>query len=96
MRLRRKSSAVGLTKETLRRYHRPYWHVTETTMNTASHPTAVSALSADKAERAGALYAVFAAVLLGIVLIAGSGFAGPKVLHNAAHDSRHANVFPCH
>jgi cobalt transporter subunit CbtB len=33
---------------------------------------------------------------LGIVLIAGSGFAGPEVLHNAAHDSRHANVFPCH
>lgn len=65
-------------------------------MNTASHPPTAPALSEEKAERAGALYAVFAAVLLGVVLIAGSGFAGPEVLHNAAHDSRHANVFPCH
>ena len=65
-------------------------------MNPTSHLPASPASSSDQAERAGALYAVFIAVLLGIVLIAGSGFAGPEVLHNAAHDSRHANLFPCH
>jgi cobalt transporter subunit CbtB len=26
----------------------------------------------------------------------GIGFAGAEVLHNAAHDARHANNFPCH
>lgn len=34
--------------------------------------------------------------LLGLVLVWGVGFAYPAVIHNAAHDSRHALVFPCH
>ena len=34
--------------------------------------------------------------LLGIFLIYGVGFAQPSLLHNAAHDGRHAHVFPCH
>jgi cobalt transporter subunit CbtB len=25
-----------------------------------------------------------------------SGFAEPSILHNAAHDWRHAHNFPCH
>ncbi len=36
------------------------------------------------------------ALLLGIVILYGVGFAGAEVLHNAAHDSRHAFTFPCH
>ena len=36
------------------------------------------------------------AILLGLVLIYGAGFAAPSVLHNAAHDGRHAFAFPCH
>ena len=36
------------------------------------------------------------AVLLGVFLLYGAGFAQPHVLHNAAHDSRHAFAFPCH
>jgi len=40
---------------------------------------------------AGALALVF-----GVVLVAGAGFAGPEALHNAAHDARHAMGFPCH
>jgi cobalt transporter subunit CbtB len=39
--------------------------------------------------------ALFAAIL-GIVVIFGVGFANISVAHNAAHDSRHAMVFPCH
>jgi cobalt transporter subunit CbtB len=34
--------------------------------------------------------------LLGVFLLIGVGFAGPDIIHNAAHDARHANVFPCH
>lgn len=37
-----------------------------------------------------------AAVLLGVFVVAGVGFAGPAAIHNAAHDSRHAFAFPCH
>ncbi len=36
-----------------------------------------------------------AAALLGIVVIAGVGFA-PGVAHDAAHDVRHTMAFPCH
>ena len=34
--------------------------------------------------------------LLGSFLLYGVGFAQPSQLHNAAHDGRHAHVFPCH
>ncbi|MDE2228759.1 MAG: CbtB-domain containing protein [Alphaproteobacteria bacterium] len=36
------------------------------------------------------------AILLGLMLIWGVGFATPSALHNAAHDSRHGLAFPCH
>jgi cobalt transporter subunit CbtB len=39
--------------------------------------------------------ALFAAVLGG-VMIFGVGFSDLSVSHNAAHDTRHAMVFPCH
>lgn len=42
------------------------------------------------------VYAVTAAVLTGTLIIAAVGFAGPEVLHNAAHDIRHGLAFPCH
>lgn len=36
------------------------------------------------------------AVLLGAVMIFATGFSHSSVAHNAAHDMRHANGFPCH
>ncbi len=36
------------------------------------------------------------ALLFGALLIFGAGFANSSTLHNAAHDGRHANAFPCH
>jgi cobalt transporter subunit CbtB len=36
------------------------------------------------------------AALLGVVIVIGVGFAGPDVIHQAAHDSRHSLNFPCH
>ena len=42
------------------------------------------------------VFAVSAAMLIGALIILGVGFAGPEVLHNAAHDIRHGLAFPCH
>ncbi len=42
------------------------------------------------------LLPVAAAALAGLLLIFGAGFAQPHVVHNAAHDTRHAVGFPCH
>lgn len=47
------------------------------------------------AGRVGLVPALMAA-LLGLFVVLGVGFAGADVLHNAAHDARHAHAFPCH
>lgn len=39
---------------------------------------------------------VTAALLLGVFIVFGMGFAGAEVMHNAAHDMRHGIAFPCH
>ena len=39
---------------------------------------------------------LLSALLLGIVVLYGSGFVSTSVVHNAAHDMRHAIGFPCH
>lgn len=44
----------------------------------------------------GKAWPVVVAVMLGVGLIYGVGFAGSSVLHDAAHDSRHSFSFPCH
>jgi cobalt transporter subunit CbtB len=54
---------------------------------TAQKPIAATAAAAPSA--------VFA-VLLGVFLIYGVGFASPMTIHNAAHDARHSFAFPCH
>lgn len=36
------------------------------------------------------------AVLLGLFIVGVVGFSPIDVVHNAAHDARHANAFPCH
>jgi cobalt transporter subunit CbtB len=36
------------------------------------------------------------AILFGAFLVYGVGFAGSALIHNAAHDTRHAFTFPCH
>jgi cobalt transporter subunit CbtB len=37
-----------------------------------------------------------AVFFLGAAFIFIAGFAQPELLHNAAHDMRHAMSFPCH
>lgn len=36
------------------------------------------------------------AAFLGVFLLWGVGFSHIEALHNAAHDTRHSNAFPCH
>jgi len=49
------------------------------------------ALPRTQAVTAGAV-----ALILGLFLLYGVGFAQPEAIHNAAHDSRHGFTFPCH
>ena len=37
-----------------------------------------------------------AAFFLGAVILFGAGFLSTSAVHNAAHDARHAQGFPCH
>ena len=36
------------------------------------------------------------AILLGLLIVGVAGFSHQDVIHNAAHDTRHSNAFPCH
>lgn len=45
---------------------------------------------------AAAALPLLGAMLIGIVIVYGAGFSHSASTHNAAHDARHANVFPCH
>ena len=47
-------------------------------------------------QSAASLAAPLAAVLLGAILLLGTGFAPIPIAHNAAHDARHSFAFPCH
>jgi cobalt transporter subunit CbtB len=63
-------------------------------MNTGTiHPPAAAVRPLTRARTwPGALIAV----LLGAVIFYGVGFASAPLLHNAAHDTRHSQGFPCH
>ncbi len=51
----------------------------------------LSLISTQERIAAGAI-----ALLLGTFMLAGIGFANSDVVHNTAHDTRHALTFPCH
>lgn len=36
------------------------------------------------------------AIVLGLFVVGFVGFSHVEAVHNAAHDTRHANAFPCH
>jgi len=45
---------------------------------------------------ASPLIQIIAALLFGMIILFGVGFASMGVAHNAAHDVRHTMAFPCH
>lgn len=63
------------------------------TMNSKAKAVSSQAPAISLSQRAGV-----AAIggILGVFLLIGVGFANPDIIHNAAHDARHANAFPCH
>ena len=58
--------------------------------------TAIAATNVATLSLTQRLIAAGAALLLGLVLLVGTGFAGDYRLHNGAHDTRHSMGFPCH
>jgi cobalt transporter subunit CbtB len=48
------------------------------------------------AGQVGRLSQALMAMVLGVFVIGMVGFSHIDVLHNAAHDVRHSNAFPCH
>ena len=66
-------------------------HTEGVAMNATATVSAVSSLSLSQRLIAGAF-----ALVLGLILVGGVGFAGDMNIHNGAHDTRHAMGFPCH
>ena len=60
-------------------------------MNTQASAVGTASLSVSQRLVAGVL-----ALMIGLVLIGGVGFASDMAIHNGAHDTRHALGFPCH
>ncbi len=58
-----------------------------------TYTAAVRTLTTSKIET---LKAAFVALIVGLGLVYGAGFANSEGVHDAAHDSRHALSFPCH
>ena len=49
-----------------------------------------------KSDQDSQLFSIAVAALAGLFLLIAAGFAQASVLHNGAHDTRHAIAFPCH
>ncbi len=60
-------------------------------MNAQTSAVGTASLSVSQRVVAGVL-----ALMIGLVLIGGVGFASDMAIHNGAHDTRHALGFPCH
>ncbi len=46
--------------------------------------------------RAQVVASALAVAALGVTLLWGVGFSHIEAIHNASHDTRHSNGFPCH
>ena len=57
--------------------------------------TSTTAVSAAKTLSGTRLQSAFA-VMFGLFMVGMVGFSNIDVVHNAAHDVRHSNAFPCH
>jgi len=48
------------------------------------------------AEKTAAKLPAVLALIFGVFMVFGAGFAQSSTIHNAAHDTRHAVSVPCH
>ena len=58
--------------------------------------TATGPLDQATATAGGVAVQAILAMLLGALVIGIAGFSHMDVVHNASHDTRHSNGFPCH
>jgi cobalt transporter subunit CbtB len=65
-------------------------------MNMQSNLPATATTVPATGEKTAAIGQTLLAALLGVFLIWGVGFSHSSAFHNAAHDTRHSNAFPCH
>jgi cobalt transporter subunit CbtB len=63
---------------------------------TSSRRTAAPSAASAGTSSLGRALPIALAALLGVFLVAGTGFAHTEAAHNAAHDTRHSLAFPCH
>lgn len=60
-------------------------------------PSSSAASSSIRISRSSsAVVQALSAMLLGVFVIGVAGFTQLPAVHNAAHDMRHSNAFPCH
>ncbi|MFL5240009.1 MAG: CbtB-domain containing protein [Rhizomicrobium sp.] len=57
---------------------------------------AASISASSRQVRLGARAQAFLAICFGLLIVGVVGFSHVDAIHNAAHDTRHANAFPCH
>ncbi|SNB62095.1 cobalt transporter subunit CbtB [Arboricoccus pini] len=62
----------------------------------AAHQVTIASTAAGTTSRASVLLQAFIAMGLGLFIVGMVGFSHIEVVHNAAHDTRHSNAFPCH
>jgi len=62
------------------------------------HQTVSTSVSTENRSgaKAGTVLQSAMAICLGLFVVGFVGFSHLEVVHNAAHDTRHANAFPCH
>ena len=61
-------------------------------MQTSTARSAATAIP----QTASVVAQAMAALFLGLLIVGMVGFSQIDVVHNAAHDTRHSNAFPCH
>ena len=54
------------------------------------------AVGTTRTRRSAVAAQALAAIALGLFVVFMVGFAPIEAVHNAAHDVRHSNAFPCH
>jgi cobalt transporter subunit CbtB len=61
-------------------------------MSTSSFTT----VTVPGARSSSVVLSLIGAALLGAVIVFATGFSNIGAAHNASHDMRHSNAFPCH
>lgn len=59
-------------------------------------PSSTTSSSIRISRSSSAVVQAMSALALGLFVIAAAGFTQMPAVHNAAHDMRHSNAFPCH